>query len=185
MEQVILPVSHRSQTGKGAARRLRTQGQVPALAYADGKEPILFSFEGKELLKLLRRKGKNTLLTLQFDNQEPAGMTVMLRDLQRGLKREPVHADFALVDQNKPIRATIPLRFDGKPVGTQLGGVVNTLRQVMVVECLPALIPHEIVADISSLQMDETFRVGSVQLPEGVKSVEDASVALVSITAKV
>ncbi|MCB9637816.1 MAG: 50S ribosomal protein L25 [Myxococcales bacterium] len=183
MEQVILSVTHRTETGKSAARNIRKQGQIPALAYAGGNAPIHFSVDPVELLKQLRNKGKNTLLTLQSEHGPLHEQTVMLREMQRNaLNRSPIHADFAIVDQNKPVQATIKVTFTGKPAGAALGGVVEILHTKLTVECLPALIPTDSTVDISGLGLASKFTVADLGFAEGVSVVGGNDLALVTVS---
>lgn len=183
MEQMILSVTHRTETGKSAARKIRKQGQIPALAYAGGAEPVHFLLDPVELLKQLRNKGKNTLLTLQSAHGDLDNKTVMLREMQRNaLTRAPIHADFAIVDQNQAIQAPVKVTFTGKPAGVALGGVVEILHTKLTVECLPALIPSDITMDISGLGLGAKLTVADLGLVEGVSVVGGNDLALVTVS---
>ncbi len=183
MEQVILSAIPRTETGKSAARSLRKKGQIPALAYTGGATPLHFSVDPVELLKQLRNKGKNTLVTLQSDNAALHNKTLMLRELQRNaLSRAPIHVDFAIVDPQKPVQATIKLSYTGKAAGVALGGVTTIHHTTLRVTCIPALIPTDRTLDVSRLGLGQRITVAELGLAEGVAPVGGNDLVLVSVS---
>ncbi len=184
METNTLSVRERSNMGKSYARKLRRSGQAPAIAYIGGNDPIHFELTPGPLLKILRDKGKNTLLTLTFDGGSVEDQTVMLRELQRDpVSRDILHADFALVDVNEPVNVSVKLSYDGRPIGMVQGGVADVIRRDINVRCLPADIPRVIHVDVTGLGLNQALHVGDVALPEGVEFVDDVKLTLVTITA--
>lgn len=184
METNTLSVRERNNMGKSYARRLRRDGQAPAIAYTGGNDPIHFELTPGPLLKILRDSGKNTVLTLQFDGGSVEDQTVMLRKLQRDpVSRDILHADFALIDVNEPVNVSVKLSYDGRPIGMVQGGIADVIRREIVVRCLPADIPRVISVDVTGLGLNQALHVGDVQLPEGVEFVDDVKLTLVTITA--
>lgn len=184
MNTNVLSVRERTETGKGAARKLRRMGRAPAIAYKGGNDPLHFDIPQNELLKLLRRSGKNTLLTLKFEDSERADETVMLRELQREpIKRNIMHADFALVSLDEPVHVAIKLSYEGKPIGIVRGGIADVIRRELNVECLPAAIPDHISVDVTRLNLNQALHVSDIVLPEGVKALDDDRLTLVTIVA--
>jgi len=184
METNTLSVRERNNMGKSYARRLRRDGQAPAIAYTGGNDPIHFELTPGPLLKILRDSGKNTVLTLQFDGGSVEDQTVMLRKLQRDpVSRDILHADFALIDINEPVNVSVKLSYNGRPIGMVQGGIADVIRREIVVRCLPVNIPRVINVDVTGLGLNQALHVGDVQLPEGVTFVDDAKLTLVTIVA--
>lgn len=184
METNTLSVRERNNMGKSYARRLRRDGQAPAIAYTGGNDPIHFELTPGPLLKILRDSGKNTVLTLQFDGGSVEDQTVMLRKLQRDpVSRDILHADFALIDVNEPVNVSVKLSYDGRPIGMVQGGIADVIRREIVVRCLPADIPRVISVDVTGLGLNQALHIGDVQLPEGVEFVDDVKLTLVTIAA--
>lgn len=183
MEMDTLSVRGRTNMGKSYARQLRKEGRAPAIAYADGNTPLHFDVNVKELLKVLNTKGKNTVLALSFEDKAGGKHTAMLRELQRdAVSRDILHADFALIDINKPVRVPIKLIFNGRPAGVVQGGILDVIRRELLVECLPQNIPSTIEVDISHLDLNQALHIGEISLPEGVKAANDARLTLVTIS---
>lgn len=184
MDANILSVRERHNMGKGVARKLRREGRAPAIAYTEGNTPLHFDLPQMELLKILRKLGKNALLTLQFEGGETPDTLVMLRDLQREpIKRSIMHADFMLVSLDKPVEVSVKLSYEGRPIGMVNGGIADVQRRHITVECLPNNIPTQISVDVTGLGMNQALHVGDVTLPEGVELADDAKFTLVTISA--
>lgn len=184
MEMNLLTVRGRTTMGKAHARRLRQEGRAPAIAYAEGKTPLHFDVNVKELLKVLTVKGKNTVLHLSFEHDAKNTYTAMLRELQReAVSRNVLHADFALIDINKPVHVSVKLNFVGRPVGVIQGGIMDVIRRELLIECLPQAVPNIIDIDISQLGVNQALHIGEITLPPGIKAINDARLTLLTISA--
>ncbi len=184
MDANILSVRERQSFGKGGARKLRRDGRAPAIAYADGNKPLHFDLEEANLLQILRKHGKNALVTLDFADSDIPDTLVMLRELQREpISRSVMHVDFNLVSLDKPVHVPVKLSYDGRPIGLIEGGIADVIRREIVVECLPNKIPTQISVDVTGLGLNEALHVGDVVLPEGLSYVDDVKLTLVTISA--
>lgn len=187
MEVGKLEAAFRSDQGKTASRRLRTAGQVPAVIYGLGGEPLSISVDGKSMLKALDPQKKiNTLISLVVKDA-PAGaqnLTVMVREYQKSaLKGELTHIDFVRVDPKKPVHATVPLVIVGKAKGVVDGGILHQTFHKLELSALPDQIPAKIELDVTTLGMGEAFHVSDLKLADGVKPLVDGGVSVVSVTA--
>ncbi len=183
-----LTVQYRNEFGKGPNRRLRTGGQIPAVLYGGGGEPLHLAVSASELLKSLDPiKKSNTLIALTV-NGAPGGaqnLTVMLRDSQRDtLRGDLSHADFIRVSIDKPVHATVPLVLTGKPEGVKLGGILHAAVRHLQVACTPDKIPAKIEVDVSALGMNAALHVRDLQLPEGVRALLGPDETVCSVTAQ-
>lgn len=159
--------------GKGASRRLRRAGKVPAILYGGHQEPKQLILDHQNLLTLLvNEKFFSTILQLKIDGQPQAAI---LKDVQRHpAKNQILHMDLQRVLENEKIRMTIPLHFKGAAaapgVKTQ-GGVVSHLLNEVEVLCLPKDLPEFLEIDLSTMEMNEMRRLSDLPLPAGVELV--------------
>jgi large subunit ribosomal protein L25 len=180
----------RSDQGKGASRRLRRAGKIPAILYGGGSDPQSLSLVHSEILKRLDHEAfYSHILTLNVDGQ---ATKVVLRDMQRHPAKPIImHMDFQRVDENKPIRVHVPLHFidgDVSP-GVKAGGLVTHELVEVALEVLPRHLPEYIELDISGLDVGESLHLSDLALPESGSLVElargaDHDLVVVSIHAR-
>ncbi len=187
MEKVALTVQQRSETGKGPARRLRATGNAPAVLYGQKVEPIKIAVNVREFRKIIAQAGTNVLFDLQISGGDagPVRRTAIMKERQvRPVDGEIIHLDFLEILMTEPIEVMVPIRFDGKPVGLDKGGLFQAAARELKVSCLPDDIPNEIVVDVSGLDLGHSLHVGEIELPKGVSPAQDASLALATIVAQ-
>lgn len=165
--------SRPNEQGKGASRRLRRSGKVPAILYGGHQEPKQIVLDHQNLLTLLvNEKFFSTILQLKIDGTPQAAI---LKDVQRHpAKNQILHMDLQRVLENEKIRMTIPLHFKGAAgspgVKTQ-GGVVSHLLNEVEVLCLPKDLPEFVEIDLSAMEINQIRRLSDLQLPAGVELV--------------
>src|SRR5262245_27347124 len=185
METVEMTIQRRTAGGKGAARKLRNAGQVPAVLYGPKRgaahvsvemlqfERRLAHLEGSHLIRLVHAGGADG---------EVHDRMVLLREMQR----HPVtglvlHADFYEVDLTERLVVSVPLRFSGKAVGVVGGGILQPILREVEVECLPTEIPEVIDVDVTELGIHDAIHLTDLKLPEGVQTVSEATQTLVTV----
>jgi large subunit ribosomal protein L25 len=171
----------RAGTGKGANRRLRAQGRIPAVVYGRGKATRQLTLDPVELSKLLKRSGSgiNTLIDLKVGSAETV---VLVREIQR----EPVggswlHADLYEVDLRQKIQVRVPLHIVGRPMGVENGGILDHPLREVEIECLPRAIPDSVEVNVSALDVGDSIHVRDLVLPEGATMLSDADLAVASV----
>jgi large subunit ribosomal protein L25 len=169
-----LDAEFREHQGKGASRRLRREGKVPAILYGGHNEPRTLSLSHQKLLILLdNERFYSTILNLKVGAETQAAV---LKDVQRHpYKNAIVHIDFQRVEENQKIRISIPLHFKGEAVSPGVksqGGLVSHMRTEVEVTCLPKDLPEFIEVDISGLSLNESIHLSELKVPEGVHLVE-------------
>lgn len=172
-ETIHLNAALRSDSGKGASRRLRRQGLVPAIVYGGDKDPAMISIAHNEFIHELENEAiYSQVIELRVDERR---QEVILRDLQRHpYKNRVIHADFYRIDQNKPINVTVPLHVlnEENCVGVrQDGGVISHLVTDIEVIALPRNLPEYLEIDARDLHLGETLHLTDIKLPEGVEIV--------------
>jgi large subunit ribosomal protein L25 len=160
----------RTDEGKGASRRLRHAGKVPAVVYGADKAPVSISLNHNQFIRHLEEEAFYAhILTLIVDGEKDQ---VVLKDLQRHPANDNkiLHADFLRVDATHEMTMTVPVHFIGEDVapGVKAGGLVSHLMTEVEVACLPQDLPEYIEADISKLDMDESIHLSELALPKGV-----------------
>lgn len=182
METITLAIEPRQETGKGKAGRLRRKGKIPGVFYGPGKLATSVCFDAREYrLKLEGLEGSHVI---QFSSPLPElnEKMALLKEIQRHpVTSQLLHIDFYEVDINKPIQATVPLHFVGKPEGVTAGGVLQSLRREITIECLPRDLPEFLEVDVSALKIYDAIHIEDLNLPAGTKAVYETNEAVVSV----
>src|SRR5580698_6759965 len=169
-----LTAEFRETQGKGASRRLRHEGKVPAILYGGHLEARALTLSHQKLaLMLYNERFYSTILSLKLGDQNQAAI---LKDVQRHpFKNAIVHIDFQRVEENEKIRISIPLHFTGAAVSPGVksqGGIVSHMRNEVEISCLPKDLPEFIEVDLSGLSLNESIHLSQLKIPEGVVLVE-------------
>jgi len=181
MATASLSATRRTGTGKGVARTLRRDGNVPAVIYGHKREPQALAVAARDLEKLLEHiSADNTVIELGI---EGATARALIREIQRHpFKRQILHVDFQEVVAGEKMTVRVPLRLVGTPVGVRLGGgiVDHTLRE-LTISVDPSSIPNHIDVDITNLNLGESIHVSQVPVPAGVEVEDEPNAAVVVI----
>ena len=160
----------RHDQGKGASRRLRRAGKVPAVLYGGGGQPLNVTLDHQQLLTMIdKEKFYSSIISINVDAQsQPA----IVRDVQmHPAKNAVVHVDLQRVLENELLKIHLPVHFKGEAsapgVKTQ-GGIVSHLIQDIEVSCLPKDLPEFLELDLSSMNLNDTKHLSDIPLPAGV-----------------
>jgi len=183
MERPVLRAEIREGTGKGMARKLRVKGLLPAIFYGPRSKAIPLVIDAKEFAKTLQTEaGENVLIDLDIlkDNQS-ARKVVMVKDLQIDpLKRITLHADFYEVAMDEIVTVEVPIHLVGKPEGIKMGGILEQVRRVIQIQCLPADIPKSIDVEVSSLKIGDSVHVQEIKV-EKAKILADTNFTIATV----
>jgi large subunit ribosomal protein L25 len=180
-----LVAEFRETQGKGASRRLRHEGKVPAILYGGHSEARALTLSHQKLLIMLdNERFYSTILSLKVGDQTQAAI---LKDVQRHpFKNAIVHVDFQRVEDNQQIRISIPLHFVNASIAPGVksqGGLVSHMRTEVEVTCLPKDLPEFIEVDLSGLGLNESIHLSQLKIPAGVELValakEDSAVVAI------
>ena len=187
MELIELNANIRTATGKGPARALRSAGQIPAVLYGPGIEPVSLSVNTKELEHIFKTTASGqTILNLVIHNGETYSKSVMIKELQTHPTTEALlHADFYEIDLDKQITVTIQVEPVGKSKGVEAGGLLQIVRRELEVTCLPSRIPDTIEVDITELDIGDSLHVKSIPLPEGVEILSESDFTVMTVVSSV
>ena len=173
----------RTETGKGAARRLRNSGQIPAVAYGKGLAATTLSVAPKDVVTVLKsERGKNTVLQMKVNGGNE--LLVMIKDYTyHPVTRSLEHVDFVEVKLDQPVDVDVPLITHGKAVCVTLGGLLRQVFRTIPVRCVPDRIPLTIETDVTELKLGDAIATKDLKLPEGVEVRLPAEQTLVSVVA--
>jgi large subunit ribosomal protein L25 len=182
MERTALIATSRDP-GKGPARRSRTTGQIPAVLYGKGRDPVPLALDAKLFGKAMgTAAGMNVLIDLRIG--EGAPVVSRVKEVQQDpIRRNMLHVDFQAIDLQEMIVVEVPLHFEGKAEGVKEGGIVEVSRRSIEVKCLPTTIPSAIPVDISALHIGESIHADDLTLPAGVESHYHENYSLVQVVA--
>ena len=165
--------------GSAGSRRLLRNGEIPAVVYGKS-EPLHVIVNAHEFEMKKSGFSESTLITLHVDGE--GDHSVFVKTYQEDLLRRCIHhIDFFEITAGHAVRTHVRVELDGNPVGCRAGGVLDQVIHELEIECLPKDLPEVIKADISALDINETFRVDQLQLPAGVKVLEDGEAAIASV----
>ena len=161
----------REDRGKGASRRLRRQGKVPAIIYGAGRPPRALSFDQNKVLKQLENESfYSSVLSIKVNDKSQAAI---LKDLQRHpAKHLIMHMDFQRIVEDEAIKMNVPLHFVGEEIAPgvkQGGGKVAHLINDIEVACLPKDLPEYLEVDVAELELDAMLHLSDIKLPKGVE----------------
>ncbi len=180
----------RNDKGKGASRRLRHAGKVPAVMYGGGKDPESLTLSHNQMMLNLEHEAfYSHILTVNVGGSQTQAI---LRDLQRHPSQPVIlHVDLQRVTMSEKLRTHVPLHFIGEDTSAAVkaGGLVSHELTDVMVECLPKDLPEFIAVDISGLEIGESIHLSGLGIPGGVTLVELArgeghDLAVVTIHAK-
>ncbi len=175
MSEVKLAATARTEFGKGAARRLRRAGQIPAVLYGHGTEPVHVALPGHETM--LAVKHANALFEIQIDGKP---VLALAKDVQR----EPVknvieHVDLLIVKKGEKVLVEIPVTV----VGESAPGTIHVVEtQTLSLEAEATHLPESVEVDIDGLADGTIIKAGDVTLPQGTTLAGDADITIVAIS---
>jgi large subunit ribosomal protein L25 len=168
---------------KNDARRLRREGQIPAVLYGAGLEPITISVDPKQMKRILgSESGHNSIFDLTAGGD--AGKAMIVDWQADPVKGALLHVDLKRIAMDQLLRVSVPVVLKGEAPGVKLeGGILEQMMREVEIECLPADIPAHIEGDVSKLAFGETIRVSDLPHNDKIKFITDAGQAVAHVTA--
>ena len=184
-ETTILTGNLRTNTGKGFARASRRAGRIPAVIYGDKQDTISIDIGEREYKKIMTQSGIfSRLLDLNVDGKSNI---VLTRDIQfHPVSENPLHVDFLRIGKGSTITVSIPVSFINEELspGLKSGGVLNTVRFELELECPADSIPEKIEINLEGLVVGDSIKISNVELPDGVKpTITDRDFTIATIAA--
>jgi large subunit ribosomal protein L25 len=182
MSEYKLAAQRRAETGKGAARRARAAGRVPAVLYGHGMDPVHLSVDAREFSHALRTDaGTNVLIELSVGRTKHLALA---KEVQRNPVRGSfIHVDFLAVQRGETVQVRVPVPLVGESPGVREGGIADQDLHEILVEAEVTAVPDSVQADVSGLNIGDVLRVSDLKAPEGATILEDPEASVVSIVA--
>ena len=174
MSTASLSASVRTETGKGAARKIRQAGSIPAVIYGHGREAQSLTINARETDKLLKSIAiSSTVIELSIDGKSSR---TLIREVQRHpFKRTITHIDFQELVAGETVSVHCPIVYIGVPEGVRLeGGLLDQIMHQLHIEVDPSSIPNHIDVDVSALKVGKSLHVSDLKLPAGIKVLDEA-----------
>ena len=182
MEMQELTIKRREATGKQVAKRLRRQGIVPAVLYGRTTAEAV-TVDPRAVLRVIHgHEGTTQLLTLKFDGDGGSRMAI-IRDLQFDpVSERLLHVDLQEVSADRAITVRVAVHPVGEPLGVKdQKGILNLVLHELEVSCLPSQIPARVDADVSALMIGDVLTVADLQVPAGVRILNDGGQAVATV----
>ncbi len=169
---VTLTCESRTDTGKSAARRLRREGQIPAILYGGDRSATPLSVGTRDLIDFLRHHPRNTVAALEVDGTT---RSAVIKELSvHPVTRRMLHLDFLEIVADRPITLEVPLVATGQdPAGVRHGGILQVVRDRVRVRCLPGDLPEAIEVNLTDLDIDQTFTVADLDTSVSVLAPQE------------
>ena len=182
---VILSAEKREGIRKGANRKLRASGRVPAILYGKDTKPSLLSVDAREAERLFQKISvENTIIDLKVKGDRTK-IQALVREVQvAALRPDMLHIDFYKIQKGVSLEVDIPVELSGIPNGVRNeGGILEQLIHEIPVRCLPNQIPESIKIDVTDLDLQGSLHVSDLAIPEGVEMLMDSERTLCVVSA--
>ncbi|EOD69502.1 50S ribosomal protein L25/general stress protein Ctc [Amycolatopsis vancoresmycina] len=176
MSEVRLSVEPRTEFGKGAARRTRRAGKIPAVLYGHGADPRHFALPAIEFARVVRENGSNAVITLDLEGASELALTKTI--VVHPLKNYIEHVDLLVVKRGEKVTVDVPVVVSGTPGP---GGLVNQDVDTLQVEVEALHIPEQVEVSIEGAEVGTQILAGQIELPQGATLVTDPESLVVSV----
>lgn len=181
-----LNTSLRDGTGKGVARKLRAAGQVPAVLYGTGGDPVNLSVDAHDAELLFQSISvASTVVDLEIPGQKVATQTLVREVQVHPYKPELIHIDFMRIQAGVAVEVDVPLHLDGTPEGVRSeGGNLEQIEHEIPVRCLPSQIPEAIHVDVTGMGVGDSLHVYDLPVDDGIEILFDPDRTLANVSAQ-
>ncbi|MCA9738484.1 MAG: 50S ribosomal protein L25/general stress protein Ctc [Gemmatimonadota bacterium] len=182
-EAATLKAERREGTGKGAARKLRAAGRVPAVVYGADSDAQSLTVDAHEARLLFERISvENTIVSLEIEGESGA-VDTLVREVQvHPYRQHLVHVDFLRIQKGVAVHVQVPVHFEGTPKGVRLsGGMLEQHVHDLDVRCIPSAIPDHLEVDVNALDIGDSLHVSDIAVPAGVEIVTEAGRTLCTV----
>lgn len=167
---LTLEARRRVGTGKGAGRRIRAMGMIPAVLYGGSAGPVNLAVQPKDIKNIMSSaRGANATFELRVDGGETVGL-VRIADFQKDpVRRTLVHCDLQRLDPAAKRQYKVPVKLDGVGPAQKMGAKLRFVTREVVLECVPQVVPTEVTVSLNELEPGGIIRLSDVAPPEGTQ----------------
>lgn len=180
-EKTLSAALRTNDFGSAGSRRVVRSGRIPAVVYGKkGVAPLYVTVDAKEFNMKRHEFTETTLINLQVKDAEPH--MVFVKAVQDNLLKNCIqHIDFFEITYGQMLRTHVRVALTGTPDGVRAGGVLDQVTHEIEIECFPRNLPEEIVADVTSLGLNETLRISDLKIADEIKVLSDPETAIASV----
>jgi large subunit ribosomal protein L25 len=178
VSEVRLAAEPRTEFGKGAARRTRRAGKIPAVLYGHGSDPKHLALPALEFARVVREHGQNAVLTLDVDSKSELALTKTVTT--HPIKNYIEHVDLLLVQRGEKVSVEVPIVLTGDPVPATL--VTQDLTTILI-EVDALNIPEQVEVSLAGAQAGLQVTAAQVTLPQGAVLATDPDALVVAVNA--
>ncbi len=180
--KVELAAVKRGETGKGAARKIRSAGRIPAVVYGRDLDAMSLTVDSHEALRLFQSISvENTIISLAIEGEEE--MDILVREIQsHPFRTELIHVDFYQIQKGVKLEVDIPVVLMGTAEGVRTGGGImdQTIHEIRV-RCIPSLIPESFEIEVTLLEVGDSLHVSDIMIGEDVELITDIEQTICSV----
>jgi large subunit ribosomal protein L25 len=177
-ENATLKAALRTETGKGAMRRLRREGRIPAVVYGRGEDTRPLSLDAHDFEMLTKHHSLDTTiieLSIEGAGRKGGKLRTLIAEVQsHPYKPQILHVDFQQIHAGERVTVQVPIRLQGTPAGVRAGGVLQHVLHDVELECAVEEIPEALEVDVSGLEIGDSVHVSELSIPENVEVLIDA-----------
>ena len=183
MEKLKLKVELRNDLGKECNKKFRRKGIIPSVFYSPHDEKnLLLKIKREDFLKLYSVKKRGVINLEISDGKKSFDRLAVIKDIQYNtLKKQLLHIDFYGVTLKEKLTLEVGIELIGEPIGVKEGGVLDIELREVEIECLPTQVPESLSADISHLKINDHLTVSELNIPKGIKVLEEPDRVVVSV----
>jgi len=179
MANRLLDIQMRENTGKGAARKERQRGFIPAVLYGIKGNKIL-TVKAKDFEKMFEEIGEHSIINLNIDNKDKA--EVIVKDFQLDpVTKHVIHIDFLEFEKGKALKTEVPIRVTGDSAGVTKGGILETFLRDLEIECLPKDIPDSVEIDVTDMEIGDSIHARDISVDDKIKVLTNPEQVVVTI----
>ncbi|RJO76346.1 50S ribosomal protein L25/general stress protein Ctc [Nocardia panacis] len=174
----VLEATVRTEFGKGAARRTRRSGNVPAVLYGHAADPQHLSVNAQEFAAILREHGTNAVLNLVIEGKQQLALTksVVVHPIRRYIE----HADLLIIKRGEKVTADVPVTLVGEAAA---GTLITQESTTLSIEADALHLPEAIEVSVEGIEAGTQITAGAITLPAGVTLATDAEILIFNVIA--
>ena len=184
MKSVPLNAFPRSLGRRAGAKKLRSEGRIPAVIYGGKAKPQSVEISAREIGDLIHHSvSENLLVDLAIkDDANPKRLALVQEVQHHPLSGHVLHVDFHEVSPTEKVTIMVPVETTGEAAGVKnSGGVLEHVLFKLKVRALPKDLPEQVVIDVTALELNKTIHIGEIKAPEGVEILGDKNIPVVSV----
>jgi len=176
MEHPVLEATVRQDIGKGAARKSRRNGRIPAILYGRGETSVAIEVDAHQLERMLHHGlAEHGMLDLDLkEGKSKKRRTVLIREVQHHpVTGKILHADFYHVEKGQRIETSVSVVLVGQAEGVKKGGILEHLLRELEIECVAEKMPESVTLDVTHLELGHSLHVRDLALDKDIHVLTD------------